>query len=692
MNVYPKNLAEQVDFNYILQRLQEYCYSSKSKDMVQTLTPSASFALIQLQLTETNEYLLSIHKGDSLISGHFPDVANELRLLGIENAVLSTAQTVQLRKLVILANELIRFFKDKEMVYPFLKKRIDFLEEDKIIIQTIDDVIDKEGVIKDDASPLLSSIRTNLQVNRKTADRIYRIHIQRLKKAGQLADFEESFVNGRRVLCVLSEYKREVKGVILSQSSTGSITFIEPQNVIELNNDRLFMEEEEKKEIYRILKELTLLLQPYKNQLDDYFKTLIDFDFIHAKACLAKEMNACMPQLVKKEQYIHLINAFHPVLYLENSIKKQETFPITCKLGGNERIMVISGPNAGGKSITLKTIGLLQIMLQCGLLIPASAKTEMSIKQSIFGDIGDNQSIEDGLSTYSSRLLKMKYFLEKTDANTLFLIDEFGTGSDPDMGGALAEVILDQLNIAKAQGIVTTHFTNLKILATNKEGIFNACMLFNSRTLKPLYQLQIGEPGSSFTFEVAEKIGLPKAYIESAKEKLSGEKVEMDKLLNKLQVEKNVIARLRKDLQKQLSKTTAEKREFQDLSEKLTESFFLENKNREEKQRLVEYGKKLELLTQEWMTNKNKKEVISKFVKLAGYEQHKKKEQDEFEKSEKFKEAKLKRIRTKIGEGAKVRILNSKETGIIKEVKDDRANVLFGNVIMNIGIEKLEMV
>jgi DNA mismatch repair protein MutS2 len=353
--------------------------------------------------------------------------------------------------------------------------------------------------------------------------------------------------------------------------------------------------------------------------------------------------------------------------------------------------MVISGPNAGGKSITLKTIGLLQIMLQCGLLIPASAKSEMSIKHKLFGDIGDNQSIEDGLSTYSSRLLKMKHFLKHTDEHTLFLIDEFGTGSDPDMGGAMAEIILNKLNELKAQGVVTTHFTNLKLLANTNEGIYNACMLFNTKTLKPLYQLHIGEPGSSFTFEVAEKIGLPVEIIQEAKLKLSKEKVSMDKLLNQLQHEKNVIAKLKRDLQKQLGKTTAEKREFQSLTEQLETTLEKNKANKEEKQKLIEYGKKLHQLTQEWASSKDKKPIIHKFVKLAGYELAKKKEQEEYERTEKFKSTKIEAIKIKLEIGTKVRMLKSKETGVILTLKENRAIVLFGKVKMNIGLEKLEI-
>jgi DNA mismatch repair protein MutS2 len=377
---------------------------------------------------------------------------------------------------------------------------------------------------------------------------------------------------------------------------------------------------------------------------------------------------------------------------MQQNEKNQLTIPINCSFVNDARIMVISGPNAGGKSITLKTVGLLQIMFQCGLLVPVAAKSEMCIKQSLFGDIGDNQSIEDGLSTYSSRLQKMNYFLKHTNEKTLFLIDEFGTGSDPDMGGAMAEVILNKMNETKAHGVVTTHFTNLKLLANHNEGIFNACMLFNSKTLKPLYQLHIGEPGSSFTFEVAQKIGLPIEIINEAKQKLSKEKLQMDKLLSQLQLEKNILAKIKRDLQKQMGKTTAEKREFQELNDKLEVTLEQSKEQKEDRQKLIEYGKKLHQLSQEWSNSKDKKPIIQKFIKLAGYEQAKKKEQEEFEKTKAFKEERILQIKSKIEIGSLVRMLKSKEIGTIKLLKDNnRADVQFGRMIMNIGIEKLEI-
>ncbi len=692
MQIYPTNLIEQLDFGFISSKLESYCFGKNAKKMAMDLRPSHSFKIIQKQLSETNELLLSIHKGDSIAALQYPEIDKELHMLGIQDAVLQPKQFHQLRNLLKISNEVIHFYHDKQDVYPILYQIWNSLEKDTQIIGQIDDMIDKDAIVLDQASNELKEIRIELKENRNKSDRIYKSHIQRLKKLGHLAEFDESFVNGRRVLCVLAEHKREVKGIILGQSTTGKITYIEPQNVIELNNDRIELEEDEKKEIHRIMKMLTEFIQPFSSQLAEKYNMICELDFIIGKAKLGKQMNATKPILLKQGvQRSSLVNAFHPVLYLQNLEKKINTIPIHCQFNHQQRIMIISGPNAGGKSITLKTIGLLQLMLQSGLLLPVSAKSEFSIKQKLFGDIGDHQSIEDGLSTYSSRLIKMKYFLANTDQHTLFLIDEFGTGSDPDMGGAMAEVILDQLNRTEAHGVATTHFTNLKLFANHEEGIFNACMLFNNKTLKPLYELQIGEPGSSFTFEVAEKIGLPYAIIEEAKGKLSDEKLKMDKLLNQLQIEKNGIAKLKKDLQKQMSKTTAEKREFQSLNDKMEIDIQKQIEEKEEKQKLFELGKKLQQLTQEWSTNKNKKEIISKFVKIAGYEQFKKKEQEELEKSEAFKEKKIKAMMTKIDIGTKVRMFKSKEIGIIKEIKENRARVQFGRIEMNVGIEKLEI-
>lgn len=692
MQIFPSELPSLLGFDTILEKLAQFCIGKNAKEKSLQILPSHNTQLIHTQLQETVEFFNASAGNSITSSSHYPEIEKELNVLRMQDAVLSSLQCRQIRKLISLHNELIHFFEDKQDIFPFLAQKIFPNEKDKTVIGFIDDVIDKDGIVKDDASETLKQIRLDLQENRKQSDRIYKAHLQRLRKAGQLAEIEENFVNGRRVLGILAEYKREVKGIILSQSASGKITYIEPQNMIALNNDRLQLEEDEQKEIYKILKLTTDCIRPYRKMIQAFYDLQVAFDLLNAKVLLAKLLQAHCPILVQNERKINLVNAYHPVLYLQNKLQGNKTIPFHCQYDTGNRIMVISGPNAGGKSITLKTIGLLQIMLQCGLFVTAHPKSEMCILQNIFGDIGDNQSIEDGLSTYSSRLIKMKYFLQHANQSTLFLIDEFGTGSDPDMGGALAEVILNKLNEKLSIGVVTTHFTNLKLLANHQEGIFNACMLFNSKSLKPLYELQLGEPGSSFTFEVANKTGLDKELIEAAKGKLSKEKVQMDKLLNQLQLEKNNLEKLKRDIQKQMSKTTAAKREYTELNVQLENSIQKHQEHKIEKQKLMEYGKKLHQLTQEWISNKNKKEVIAKFVKLAGYEQLKKKEQDEFEKSQQFKEGLLKKIKSKIAIGSKVKLLKSKEIGIVKSIKENRAIIIFGKVEMNVALEKLEIV
>jgi DNA mismatch repair protein MutS2 len=689
MNIYPSSLVQQLDLDQVLSWLEESAFSKKAKNLCKAIKPSKQVYEIQEWLLQTNEYLLSMHQGDVIPHNQYPELDKELQLLLIENSSLKTVQFVAIRTLLSMTRELVQFFNEKEAVFPTLTKKMNTLTYFPEIEKNISEIINKEGIVKDDASPNLTLLRKALAENRKNTDRQYRLLITKLKKQGWLAEFEESYINGRRVLSVLAEHKRSVKGITHSQSESGKITFIEPMALVTLNNDRINLEEEEKNEIIKILKVLTELIQPYHSTINFYYNTLIFFDVVHAKATLALRMNATMPQLCTSASTLKLINAYHPTLYIHNKLLGLNTVPISCEFNDTNRIMVISGPNAGGKSITLKTIGLLQMMLQSGLLIPCSAKSEMCIVESIFGDIGDHQSIEDGLSTYSSRLLKMKYFLEKATPTSLILIDEFGTGSDPDMGGAMAEVILDELNAKKVKGVVTTHFTNLKILANTKEGIFNASMLFHIKTLKPLYQLTIGEPGSSFTFEVAEKIGLPAEIIQRSKEKLSTEKVLMDGLLNQLQEEKNKVAKLRKDLQKQIGKTTSEKRTFQDLNIQLDDKLLKINENKEEKAKLIEYGKRLYNLTQEWEQTKNKKGVIQKFVKLVDTESEKKKAQLLYEQTSEVIAKKVEIVKETIAIGSNVKIHKGKEIGIVKELFKKRAKVLFGHLLMNIGLEQL---
>ncbi|MEZ5047703.1 MAG: hypothetical protein R2831_12015 [Chitinophagaceae bacterium] len=692
MELFPKNLAEQLDFNFIIDKLTSYCIHNNTKKRVEQLKPSSSFDVITTWLNETYEAFLASQHGSSIPHQYFPIIDAELSLLRLQESVLAIAQFVSIRQVVENAHSLLQFLHDKKEAYPQLFEKVKNIKKDQHILEHIHQILHKEGYIHDTASDELFEIRKSMKKNRLQSDAVYKSKISQLKQKGYLADFEEGYIQGRRVLSILAEYKRQVKGNILSYSSSGKIAFIEPSQAIQYNDEKLLLEGDEKNEINNILKKLTDTIRPKLSSIKTFYKLLIDFDLICAKAALAKSLKANKPIVLNQTQKINYINAIHPVLFLQNESKKLATIPFTCQLHSEKQIMIISGPNAGGKSITLKSFGLLQIMLQCGMLIPVSIKSEIGIIDKLFGDIGDHQSIEDGLSTYSSRLLKMKYFLNHANNKTLFLIDEFGTGSDPDLGGALAEIILHDLADSKAMGIITTHFTNLKLSAAKHQALFNACMLYQNKSLQPRYILHVGEPGSSFTFEVAEKIGLSKELIERAKKKVSKERVKMDQLLHSLHTEKSQQIKLKRDLQKQISKTTAEKRNYQELKAQLEEQIEKNTQEENEMKKWMAMGKKLNKLTIDWVENKNKKEVIHKFVKLAGYELHKQKEQEAFEKTEAYKIKKLKKLEGKIQVGSKVKLLKSKEIGTIQKINNQRANILIGNIEINIGLEKIELI
>ncbi|MGI9191522.1 MAG: endonuclease MutS2 [Chitinophagaceae bacterium] len=691
MHIYPDNLTELLDFKQILLALEGYALHPQTRESIQQLSPYNSLQELDVVLTQVQEYRHHLDSKYAIPLREFPDIRHELRLLRIENAILQLPQVLRLRALWQIANELAVFFQEKEDDFPALMQLLQGLSNELHLLETLESYINPEGQIRDDASDALWQIRRNQEDNRKQSERVFRIHVQRLRKAGQLADIEENFINGRRVVGVLSEYKRENKGIFQGQSASGKITFLEPQNMVALNNDKIQLEDEERREIQRILFQISAFLKGYLSDFQLRLNVLLQFDLCRTKALLARDMHAHRPMLVHDADCIKFDKAYHPVLWLQYQKQQKPIFPLNVHLHAEQRLLVISGPNAGGKSVALKTIALLPLMVQHGLLIPAAPTSQLSLHHQLLGDIGDSQSIEDGLSTYSSRLRKMKYMLQKAGPGTLLVIDEFGTGSDPDMGGALAEVILHRLADSGAMGVVTTHFTNLKLLAGNRPGIVNACMLFNAKTLTPLYQLHVGEPGSSFTFEVAEKIGLEADILQEAKAKLSTEKWQVEQLLRQLQHEKNKLAKLQRDLQKQLGKTTAEKREFRELNDRLQQNMDVQKEQKEERQKLMDYGRKLHQLAHEWSLSKDKKPIIHKFVKLAGYEQALKKQQEAFQQTEAYRHEKIADILPKLSVGAKVYILNSREQGIITQLQHNKATVQLGRLLIQVGVDKLSL-
>ena len=417
-------------------------------------------------------------------------------------------------------------------------------------------------------------------------------------------------------------YRKKIKGSLLGSSKSGNIVYIAPQATLAHSRELQNLIYEEKQEIVKILRTLAEEIRPFVGLLEEYITFLTHLDLIGAKAKYAYSINALLPKITK-EKKIYFKNAFHPILWKKNKNQNIDTVPQTIQLNERQQIIVISGPNAGGKSITLKTNGLLQTMLQSGLLIPVDERSSTTLFNTILTDIGDNQSIENQLSTYSYRLKNMRNFLRKCDDKTLFLIDEFGTGSDPELGGALAEIFLEEFHQKEAYGIITTHYANLKVLANELDNVTNANMQFDERTLEPLYKLFIGQAGSSFTFEVAQKNGIPYSLINRAKKRVESEKVRLDKTISKLQKERNRLQKTSDNLEKQQSKGQEHIENLQEKEQKLQDKLSGFQELYDNNQRMLSLGRKVNELLNKYFQTNNKKELSSNFLKWVTAEKTK---------------------------------------------------------------------
>ncbi|MBP6828950.1 MAG: Smr/MutS family protein, partial [Saprospiraceae bacterium] len=491
-----------------------------------------------LMLRETREFKLILEKNDRFPVESFPDIRADLKMLEKEGYTLQTESFQGILRILSLIRDVFKFFAagPKKEIYPRLYDITRPLTFDEGLIKAITAVFDDKGEIRPDASPELMRIRREMQQKVRELDARFRQIIQEYRSKGWLSDTPESFRNHRRVLSVPAEHKRKIRGIIHDESDTGRTAFIEPEPVIEINNDIFDLEQEERREIFRILRDLSDTIRPYAPLIDQYLSTLIRFDVIHAKARLAVSMRAGMPILHEKP-VIGIKKGYHPLLYLKNKPLGRKTVPFELRLNGENHILILSGPNAGGKSVAMKSVGLLQLMLQCGLLVPVHELSEFGIFKQIFADIGDQQSLDDDLSTYSSRLQNARAFIQKATPQTLVLIDEMGSGTDPKPGGAIAEAILRQLHRKGVFAVITTHYSNLKVFAFRNPGILNGNMHFDKDTLSPTYELKVGRPGSSYAFEIAEKSGLPKDIIGYARNR-TGSETAVDDILIELQREK----------------------------------------------------------------------------------------------------------------------------------------------------------
>ena len=568
MKLFPESAYFQLEFDKVKALLANYCQTDHARNRAEQLRIHTRKEFIDTELRQSHEYRQLISNSIYFPNDHILNLGKELKLLSIPGALLSGEQFLLLRKLAESIEKIFRWFdQERRSAYGALARVIDDTYYEKAIIGMIDDVLDESGQVKDNASNELKEIRLNLYRKRNELRRMFDKIVSKLNKQGYLAEIEESFMNGRRVLAVFAEQKRTVKGILHSESESRKTAFVEPEETIELNNQVSELENDERKEVYRILRELTSKLSVYSSLLTTYHGVVGDYDFIRAKAKLATEIRGEFP-LVTDKAHVHLVQAYHPLLFLYNQKANKPTIPVDITLDDAQRILVISGPNAGGKTVTLKTIGLLQMMVQSGLLVPVHPSSQFGIFKQLMIHIGDTQSLEFELSTYSSHLIHMKHFMDNANGKTLFFIDELGSGSDPNLGGAFAEVILQELAKKHALGVVTTHYLNLKVMAGKTAGIINGAMGFDEKNLRPLYKLIVGKPGSSYTFSIAERIGLDKSLIKRAKDLVDDDQFRLDKLLNRTEQDLKDLEKKESELHQLMRENEKLKREMQQVLNK----------------------------------------------------------------------------------------------------------------------------
>jgi DNA mismatch repair protein MutS2 len=710
---------QDLEFNTILQTISERCNTEMGKQKALEIVPFKEKGFLMDSLVQTSEYLSSFTNNNAIPNHGFDAITNELKFLAIEDSFLEVGSFRKIATLSETSNVLLLFLKKFQDYYPKLHEKSASIEVTKYIIQKIDEVVDKYGEVKDNASPDLLNVRRDMNVVRGKVNQSFGTAMSHYNSLGYLDDIKETIVDNRRVLAVLAMYRRKVKGSILGSSKTGSLAYIQPETTLQYSRELSNLEYEEKEEITKILKKLTNDIRPFLDLLKKYQEFLSDIDVIAAKAKYANKINGILPN-INEEKRLFFRDAFHPILYLNNKEKNEVTYPQTIELKNDSRIIVISGPNAGGKTISLKTIGLLQLMLQSGILIPVHERSETFLFDRILTDIGDNQSIENHLSTYSYRLKNMNYFLKKCNAKTLFLIDEFGTGSDPELGGALAEIFLEEFYHREAFGIITTHYSNLKILANELPFASNANMLFDEKSLEPMYKLILGQAGSSFTFEVAQKNGIPYGLINRAKKKIEVGKVRFDKTIATLQKERSKMEKTSLNLKEEESKAREESKKMETINAKIQDKLERYQELYDSNQRLIYIGQKIDDISESYFNNKDKKTLIGEFLKMIEIENSKRRKLSVKEKKvidvikkqvvEEVKvkveeirvEKKEKKLKAKKTEedkpkivlkvGDRVRMIDGKAVGSIDSIEKNKATVNYGVFTSKVSLDAIEFV
>ncbi len=717
--LYPLNFENKIGFSRIRELLKLRCLSPMGEVLVDEAGFSDEFEKVQEWLSQTAEMLHICQFEDDFPIDHYIDIQSGLKKAKVEGMHLEVQEIFDLRRSLDTVKALLGFFNTRESLqYPTLRRLLSGIKEYPAIAARIDTILTSNGRIKDNASKELVNIRASMRnAQEKVSKRINAIMKDAQSQGWVEKEAQVTLRDGRMVLPVNATDKRKLKGLVHDESSTGKTCFIEPAEVVEINNELKELAYAELREIVKILTLFTDFLRPYVPDLEESLDLLGKMDFIRAKALFSIEINAVQPYLESKP-WLQWNNAFHPLLYLNHKKDGKKTVPLSITLTENKRILVISGPNAGGKSVCLQTLGLLQYMLQCGLLVPVKDGSEFGIFKNIFIDIGDEQSIENDLSTYSSHLLNMKNFLKNSNEHTMILIDEMGAGTEPTLGGAIAESILDKLNQSGCYGCVTTHYTNLKQFASEHDGLVNGAMLFDTNKMEPLFILEIGKPGSSFAFEISHRIGLPEEILNNAKEKVGEGQVKWDRYLKDISRDKYYWERKRQDiriagkrveasaeeLEEELEKIKKQKKEIIQLAKHQAEEIIaganklIENtvreireaqaskeKTKDVRESLADFRKELTKIADDAaipIETENKIKKGRKFLE----------EDTDKEKKQTRKPSEILQEELAIRPGDKVKLINQDATGEVMEVNEKSVLVAFGQMITTVDEKRLEKI
>ncbi len=685
MLLYPKNIEDKLEVNSIKEILLGFCHTQTGRNKVLNLSPQSKFDKLQETLNQTSETLAILEEGQHP-NAHFEEIGDLLKRLRTEGVFLEGENFLSLKIALQSIYEWTQFLKKHQTEYSSLVQLTYGFIANRELVDEIESKVDEKGEIRSNASPLLSELRGEIiKSEKKVRNSLQKILDKARSNKYSEEEMEITLREGRLVIPVKSEHKRHIPGLIHDESSTGQTVFMEPSAVLELNNRVKELKYEERREIRRILLSLADQIRETLPDLEKGVSFLGLMDFILAKAKFGRKFEGRIPK-IRKNPFINLINGYHPLLKLKNEESKKVTVPLNLFMNNkDQRIVIISGPNAGGKSVALKTIGLLQFMLQCGLPITAGEESEMGIFNEIFLDIGDSQSLENDLSTYSSRLKAMSYFIEFAGKRSLLLFDEFGTGTEPQFGGAIAEVILEEIHEKRAFSLITTHYGNIKQLAEKHEGIVNGAMQYDTQKLRPLFTLELGKPGSSFAFEIAQNIGLPKRIISNARDKVGTSHVDYDRLLTELESDRKRFKEKGKEL----------KRQEQDLSQLQKDYEAIKNMLEDDRKKIIRDAKRE---ARDILNNANK--TIEKTVReIKESKADKRKTKEAREKvanlSDSLNDEPIRKSPTKnnvfqIGDRVKVGAQDG--TGEIIELGKKEARVRFGLLTSYVNFDRLEKV